>query len=437
MSHLLQGLATTVSALNDLTVQVEVSNVLTSTIDVVVDAQNRTIVEDLTTELQLVLHEQKVTESQVHKLQEERKTYMKEALLLRDQLVHDYRNMLIQLDESKRQLAKQSFRTPSSTNASDSSSATSLSNPNNATTSQPPPPPPPPSYNVVRSLDMQPVTPIARPRPISPDLALRRLVLAPSKNPGRIVKKILSYFDAADIYVLCYSSKFYNHLINWIFEEIDNPPPLIDVESAMQQQQRYQQQQQQQQQVSTPPPPPPPYTPTQQMPNSVSSNQNTNTGKNASRMKKAEQLSRSMSRREMKEITKLGARCKLLEKKVMILTNEKDDLLSQTDAFANVKQFLIDKIKALENNVQRLQSQTDNDQQIINFLDDSIKVKEREQNEWMIERDAYKTEKLKWNETSHLADLKERELSKTIDQLKSQKKVLVNEVKRMRREKNG
>ena len=56
MSHLLQGLATTVSALNDLTVQVEVSNVLTSTIDVVVDAQNRTIVEDLTTELQLVLH---------------------------------------------------------------------------------------------------------------------------------------------------------------------------------------------------------------------------------------------------------------------------------------------------------------------------------------------------------------------------------------------
>jgi len=152
-------------------------------------------------------------------------------------------------------------------------------------------------------------------------------------------------------------------------------------------------------------------------------------------MKKAEQLSRSMSRREMKEITKLGARCKLLEKKVMILTNEKDDLLSQTDAFANVKQFLIDKIKTLENNVQRLQSQTDNDQQIINFLDDSIKVKEREQNEWMIERDAYTTEKLKWNETSHLVGLKERELSKTIDQLKSQKKVLVNEVKRMRREK--
>jgi chromosome segregation ATPase len=109
--------------------------------------------------------------------------------------------------------------------------------------------------------------------------------------------------------------------------------------------------------------------------------------------------------------------------------------LSQTDAFANVKQFLIDKIKTLENNVQRLQSQTDNDQQIINFLDDSIKVKEREQNEWMIERDAYTTEKLKWNETSHLVDLKERELSKTIDQLKSQKKVLVNEVKRMRREK--
>jgi hypothetical protein len=243
MTHLLQGLATTVAALNDLTVQVEVSNVLSSTIDVVVDAQNRTIVEDLTTELQLMLHEQKITQGEVQKLQEERKTYMKEALVLRDQLVHDYRNMLIQLDASKRQLAKQSFRTPSSTTASDSSSASSLLSNPNATTAQPPPP----SYNVVRSLDMQPVTPIVRPGPISPDVALRRLVLAPSKNPGRIVKKILSYFDAADIYVLCYSSKFYNHLINWIFEESDNPPPLIDVASAMQQQQRYQQQQQQQQ----------------------------------------------------------------------------------------------------------------------------------------------------------------------------------------------
>jgi hypothetical protein len=420
MSYLLlHNISTSLSALNDLAIQVEVSKVLSGTIDVIVDLENKSIVEELTTELELVLKDQENTKSEMVKIQEERRDYMREATILRDQLVHDYRNMLGQLDESRRQLEE---ARSASNNHSNLISPPSTSNNSNNTNTQNQEQPPPPTYSVARSLIMLPDPPTFQPSAVSPDHPFRKITLAPAENPGRVVKKILSYFDANDIYALCYTSKFYSHLINWIFEEVSTPPPLVDVLSHHT--------------ITPPPPPPPPYTPTTTSTTpsqEISSNSNSRDS-SASRLKRAEKLSRSMSRREMREITKIASRCKLLEKRVMILTNEKDDLLSQADASANVKQFLLDKIKTLETEKDKLQNQTDNDQQIITFLDDSIKTKERERTEWMIERDAYEAEKLKWIESSKVKDKREIELMKAIDQLKSQKKVLVNEVKRLRRE---
>ena len=167
-----------------------------------------------------------------------------------------------------------------------------------------------------------------------------------------------------------------------------------------------------------------------------SSSCSSSSSNSANRMKRAEKLSKSMSRRELKQMTTLATRCKSLEKQVMILTNEKDDLSSQQESWSNVKTFLLEKIQTLETKVDRLQSQTDNDQQIITFLDESVEKKERERSEWMVERDAYETEKLK--KEYLLTEAKERELAmtSTLDQLKSQKKVLVQEVKRMRKERS-
>ena len=448
MAQLLHNIATSISALNDLTSQVEIANVLTSTIDIVVDAENKAIVEDLTIELQLALKENDTAVRALQHLQQDRHIYAKEASALRDQFVLDYRQMLGQLDESRRlqlMATAAANSTPSMSTGPNSSLQQQQQQQLLLQQQQQPPPPP---YHSARTLDMAtPVAPSIRSSPLPPqlpqppqpppDIAFRRIMLAPHENPGRVVKKVLSYFDATDIYALSDASKFYSHLINWIFEEISTPPLLVDVVTPSQQQQQQQQQQTPQQLLSPPPPqaaapPPPPYTPlqTQRTPTPLPNSASSNTSRSTNRMKKAEQLSRSMSRREMKEITKLGARCKLLEKKVIILQNEKDDLLSQTDASANVKQFLLDKIKKLESTVGRLQSQTDNDQQIITFLDDSIEKKERERKEWMIERDAFETEKLKWSEAILVRDKRETEL-------KSQKKVLVNEVKRMRRERTA
>ena len=405
--------------IQDLSIQIEVTNVLTSMIDIVVDAENKALVVDLTTELQLLLQEQCATAKTLEQLKDERRTYMEEASSLRDQLVMDYRNMLGQMDESRRQLAER----PKVVVMSTPSSALSTSSP-----------PPPPPYNAeLRGEPSHAALP--------PDMALRRLMLAPFQNPGRIVKKILSYFDASDIYALSDASGFYTHLINWIFEELPTPPPLMDVRRPRTLQ------------ITPPPPftpgqqaaplsspPPPPYTPTaaqQQQRQQQQQQQRQQSKRSANRLKKADTLSKSLSRRELKEIRKLGARCKSLEKQVMILQNEKDDLTSQADAAGNVKQFLLDKVKTLEGKVQHLQSQTDNDQQIISFLDSSIEKKEQEKNEWMIERDAYKMEKFKWSEDKIVQESKTQEMLKTLEQLKSQKKVLVQEVKRMRKEKRA
>ena len=182
--------------IQDLSIQIEVTNVLTSMIDIVVDAENKALVVDLTTELQLLLQEQFATAKTLEQLKDERRTYMEEASSLRDQLVMDYRNMLGQMDESRRQLAER----PKVVVMSTPSSALSTSSP-----------PPPPPYNAeLRGEPSHAALP--------PDMALRRLMLAPFQNPGRIVKKILSYFDASDIYALSDASGFYTHLINWIFE---------------------------------------------------------------------------------------------------------------------------------------------------------------------------------------------------------------------------
>ena len=103
---MMHHVATMYDTVKEMHINIEVSNLLTSLIDIVVDAENKAIVVDLTTNLQLLQQEQNDTTETVQKLQEERTTYMKEATLLRDQLVHDYRNMLGQLDESRRQLAE-------------------------------------------------------------------------------------------------------------------------------------------------------------------------------------------------------------------------------------------------------------------------------------------------------------------------------------------
>ena len=436
--------ATMYDTVKEMHINIEVSNLLTSLIDIVVDAENKAIVVDLTTNLQLLQQEQNDTTETVQKLQEERTTYMKEATLLRDQLVHDYRNMLGQLDESRRQLAERP-----TTNITNIMAATPSSSQQQQQQQHSFPAPPP--YIAQAPIQLQ-QPPLQQP---PPDLPFRRLMLAPHANPGRIVKKILSYFDATDIYVLSDTAGFYTHLINWVFEESPTPPPLLDQVRTI---------------VTPPPPftpeqsqpPPPPYTPTpqhQRQPqkqenngrvsrsnsnnNSNNTNSNTNSNSNskqtrsANRLKKADALSKSLSRRELKEVSKLGARCKSLEKNVMILQNEKDDLTSQADASANVKQFLLEKIQALEDKAERLQNQTDNDQQIISFLDSSIEKKEQEKNEWKIERDTYEIQKLKWSEDLQTHEKKSTDLLKTIDQLKSQKKVLVQEVKRMRKQRSN
>ena len=444
VTNMMHHVATMYDTVKEMHINIEVSNLLTSLIDIVVDAENKAIVVDLTTNLQLLQQEQNDTTETVQKLQEERTTYMKEATLLRDQLVHDYRNMLGQLDESRRQLAERP-----TTNITNIMAATPSSSQQQQQQQHSFPAPPPYIAQAPVQLQQPPL------QPPPPDLPFRRLMLAPHANPGRIVKKILSYFDATDIYVLSDTAGFYTHLINWVFEESPTPPPLLDQVRTI---------------VTPPPPftpeqsqpPPPPYTPTpqhQRQPqkqenngranrsnsnnNSNNTNSNTNSNSNskqtrsANRLKKADALSKSLSRRELKEVSKLGARCKSLEKNVMILQNEKDDLSSQADASANVKQFLLEKIQALEDKAERLQNQTDNDQQIISFLDSSIEKKEQEKNEWKIERDTYEIQKLKWSEDLQTHEKKSTDLLKTIDQLKSQKKVLVQEVKRMRKQRSN
>ena len=442
VTNMMHHVATMYDTVKEMHINIEVSNLLTSLIDIVVDAENKAIVVDLTTNLQLLQQEQNDTTETVQKLQEERTTYMKEATLLRDQLVHDYRNMLGQLDESRRQLAERP-----TTNITNIMAATPSSSQQQQQQQQQHSFPAPPPYIAQAPVQLQ--QPPLQPPP--PDLPFRRLMLAPHANPGRIVKKILSYFDATDIYVLSDTAGFYTHLINWVFEESPTPPPLLDQVRTI---------------VTPPPPftpeqsqpPPPPYTPTpqhQRQPqkqenngranrsnsnnnsNNTNSNSNSKQTRSANRLKKADALSKSLSRRELKEVSKLGARCKSLEKNVMILQNEKDDLSSQADASANVKQFLLEKIQALEDKAERLQNQTDNDQQIISFLDSSIEKKEQEKNEWKIERDTYEIQKLKWSEDLQTHEKKSTDLLKTIDQLKSQKKVLVQEVKRMRKQRSN
>ena len=465
----------------DLATQVEVSSVLTSTIDIVVDAENKSIVDDLMTELEHVLKEKQNVARAMEELQEQQAKYKEEATALRDQLVLDYRSMLGQLDDARRQLVTFSDAPPPPPPPPPSVSSTVLQ----------PSFPPPPSYTALATPKVAPLPPLPPP----PDLKFRKLMLAPHTNPGRIVQKVLSYFDAIDIMNLLNSSIFYGRLVHWVFEEVSSPPPLIDIVMpsppsflSPSNPSSY----------SSPfppgvqPPPPPPYTPPAHMTGKgsnlvVPSNTpeqlltmfyeqhnpeklsmvketlaqykgnehnlfqtlaakyetedpyerqhggggggggGTAAVNSANRMKRAEKLSKSMSRRELKQMTTLATRCKSLEKQVMILTNEKDDLSSQQESWSNVKTFLLEKIQTLETKVDRLQSQTDNDQQIITFLDESVEKKERERSEWMVERDAYETEKLK--KEYLLTEAKERELA-----LKSQKKVLVQEVKRMRKE---
>ena len=111
---------------------------------------------------------------------------------------------------------------------------------------------------------------------------------------------------------------------------------------------------------------------------------------------------------------------RVLEARVLVLQNEKDDLTSQVSASVNVKGFMVEKIRQLEAQVETLQGQTDNDKEIISFLDGSLQKQERERDSLRAERDALAVAQAK--------------LERDVEELRSQKKVLVQEVKRLRKQ---
>ena len=103
----------------------------------------------------------------------------------------------------------------------------------------------------------------------------------------------------------------------------------------------------------------------------------------------------------------------------MVLQNENADLGSMVDAAGTVKEFLLAKIKDLEDKTQVLQGQTANDKEIIGFLDSSVQRHEQDLKAAVAHRNALQNE----NEA----------MQKELSELRTQKKVLISEVKRLRK----
>ena len=289
-------------------------------------------------------------------------------------------------------------------------------------------------------------------RPTDPKL--RGVLLDPTRSQ-RVSKRILSFMEAEEIVALGDAALFYNRLVQWMFDENSNdvlPPALVSehgvwtAESQANQilgdlpmppstdlrvpaptidDTRLQRGRSTTAGVLTAPPPR--SSPslsggigaTLMSPFTRSSNSNTRAKAKKAKADKAESMVRSLTRKELKEVARLGARCKQLEAKVMVLQNENSDLSSMVEAAGTVKEFLLAKIKDLEDKTQLLQGQTDNDKEIIGFLDGSVQRQEQELGAVVSQRNALQSE--------HGA------MRKELSELKTQKKVLVSEVKRLRK----
>lgn len=476
----LLSLSSLSAAVRDLEAQAEVSRVLAGVVDRTVDEAGRQLIDELRVELEHALGDIREAEGEAARLRQDRDVYVEEANKLRSQLVHDFRNIMKQLNERDELQSQLKFlqqrmlqlsrpsdlpgenelgdrgeprsfqQTKLSSEIAPSRVATplELSLPHPAAPSYSPstysliaqngPHQPPPEYTQYEETY----------RAKFPSDILLRKILLDTSGDRRIPNSIFAFMEGENILAFSDAAMFYNRLVQWMFDESEEglePPQLYsnqgewtnnsEAEKILQD-------------LPLPPlGPPPPYTATMATTSKPQKHRSQTTGftssvevktslsgdiqsysphqsrdaaaAKAAKSAKAELMARSLSRKELKEVAKLGARCKQLEAKVMVLKEENNDLNSMIEAAGDVKGFLLSKIKDLEDKNKQLQGQTDNDKQIIGFLDSSVHRQEGE------------LEALK-NESSRL-EAENASISSELMELRTQKKVLVAEVKRLRK----
>ena len=157
-----------------------------------------------------------------------------------------------------------------------------------------------------------------------------------------------------------------------------------------------------------------------------------------------------LSALDMQRIISLGKKLEMAEGKVMLLQNEREDLISQLKAKASVSDFLVQNLKTKELELSRAleaeglaKQQSDADREVISFLDGRVRELEGELEDCKV---------AVTNSTAQLAEAQEKMLKQKsmyedlinasksevslLNQLKNEKKVLVKEIKRLMSEKN-
>ena len=168
---------------------------------------------------------------------------------------------------------------------------------------------------------------------------------------------------------------------------------------------------------------------------------NDNDGNIMSKMK-----SMNLSNQDMRVIISIQQKLGMAEKKVYLLTSEREDLLTQLKAKASVKDFLVDKMKTKEIELakakegEKLAKQQSNaDREVIAFLDGRVRdlednvTDQGKQNE-LLKKELEQVKKKMQMQHRLFEDMinnVKQENIVEITQLKNEKKILVKEIKRL------